>query len=86
MNEDLEKLMYNIDKLAETWEEESLKGAHFLYSAKKLQYELTKLKLMIGIDRFDALPTYVRWLNETTKHIDDMANLFKKDNNNGDNK
>lgn len=80
MNEDLEKLMDNIDKLADIWEEESLKGAHFLCSAKKLQYELTKLKLMIGIENFDSLPTYVRWLNETTKHINEMANLFKKDN------
>ena len=79
MSDDIDMMINRVDKLAETWEEESLKGAHFLYSAKKLQYELTKLKLMIGIERFDALPTYVRWLNETTKHIDEMANLLKKD-------
>jgi len=49
--------------------------------------QLTLLKVAIGIDRFNELPSFVRYLNETTKfisqdakkHIERMEQTLKLD-------
>lgn len=76
MNEELDKLLGHIDILIESWES-SKGGGEFLCVAKDLQMALTKMKLIVGIERFNELPAYDRYLSETTEYISKMT---KEDN------
>ena len=81
--EDVDTLISKALKLIDTWEEEP-KTRH---TADQLQMTLTLLKVAIGIDRFNELPSFVRYLDETTcfirndakKHIQQMEQRLKLD-------
>ena len=81
--EDIDTLISKALKLIDQWEEEP-KTRH---TADKLQMTLTLLKVAIGIDRFNELPSFVRYLDETTcfirndakKHIQQMEQRLKLD-------
>ena len=65
MNEELDKALASIEKTIEAWDEK-----HTFEVASQLQMQLTMLKLLIGIDRFDELPAFARYLREATRFID----------------
>lgn len=65
MNEELDKALASIEKTIEAWDEK-----HTREIASQLQMQLTMLKLLIGIDRFDELPAFARYLREATRFID----------------
>ena len=81
--EDVDTLISKSLKLIDTWEEEP-RTRHI---ADQLQMTLTLLKVAIGIDRFNELPSFVRYLDETTcfirndakKHIQQMEQRLKLD-------
>ena len=81
--EDVDTLISKALKLIDVWEEEP-KTRH---TADQLQMTLTLLKIAIGIDRFNELPSFVRYLDETTcfirndakKHIEQMEQRLKLD-------
>lgn len=81
--EDVDTLISKALKLIAEWEEEP-KTRH---TADQLQMTLTLLKVAIGIDRFNELPSFVRYLDETTcfirndakKHIQQMEQRLKLD-------
>ena len=81
--EDVDTLISRALKLIDEWEEEP-KTRH---TADQLQMTLTLLKVAIGIDRFNELPSFVRYLDETTcfirndakKHIQQIEQRFKLD-------
>lgn len=81
--EDVDTLISKALKLIAEWEEEP-KTRH---TADQLQMTLTLLKVAIGIDRFNELPSFVRYLDETTcfirndakKHIEQMEQRLKLD-------
>ena len=65
MNEEIDKAICAVQKTIEAWDE-----SHTVEIASQLQMQLTMLKLLIGIDRFDELPAFVRYLREATRFID----------------
>ena len=65
MNEEIDKALCAVQKSIEAWDEN-----HTREIASQLQMQLTMLKLLIGIERFDELPAFARYLRETTKFID----------------
>ena len=81
--EDVDTLISKALKLIDVWEEEP-KTRH---TADQLQMTLTLLKVAIGIDRFNELPSFVRYLDETTcfirndakKHIQQIEQRLKLD-------
>lgn len=64
MNEEIEKYMKLILTSIEDWEE-----TKSLENAKKLNLQLTLLKLLVRPAEFDTLDAFSRYLNETTKAI-----------------
>ena len=81
--EDIDTLISKALKLIDEWEEEPRTRK----TADLLQMQLTLLKVSIGIDRFNELPSFVRYLDETTKfisqdakkHIEQMEQKLKLD-------
>ena len=81
--EDVDTLISKALKLIDVWEEEP----RTRHTADQLQMTLTLLKVAIGIDRFNELPSFVRYLDETTcfirndakKHIQQMEKRLKLD-------
>ena len=81
--EDVDTLISKALKLIAEWEEKP----RTRHTADQLQMTLTLLKLAIGIDRFNELPSFVRYLDETTcfirndakKHIQQMEQRLKLD-------
>ena len=81
--EDVDTLISKALKLIDEWEEEP-RTRHI---ADQLQMTLTLLKIAIGIDRFNELPSVVRYLDETTcfirndmkQHIKQMEQRLKLD-------
>ena len=80
--EDVDTLISKALKLIDEWEEEKTRK-----TADQLQMTLTLLKVAIGIDRFNELPSFVRYLDETTcfirndmkQHIEQMEQRLKLD-------
>ena len=66
MNEEIEKYMNLILASIEDWEE-----AKSLENAKKLNLQLTLLKLLVRPAEFDSLDAFSRYLAETSKAIAD---------------
>lgn len=64
MNEEIDKYMKNILASIEDWEEDKS-----LANAKKLNLQLTLLKLLVRPLEFDSLDAFSRYLTETTKAI-----------------
>ena len=81
--EDVDTLISKALKLIDVWETDP-RTRHI---ADQLQMTLTLLKVAIGIDRFNELPSFVRYLDETTcfirndakKHIQQMEQRLKLD-------
>ena len=73
MNEEIEKALGSVQKTIEAWDE-----SHTVEIASQLQMQLTMLKLLIGIDRFDELPAFVRYLREATRFIDNKDKQKEK--------
>ena len=80
--EDVDTFISKALKLIDEWEEEKTRK-----TADLLQMQLTLLKVAIGINRFNELPSFVRYLDETTcfirndakKHIEQMEQRLKLD-------
>ena len=81
--EDIDTLISKALKLIDFWETDP----RTRHTADQLQMTLTLLKVAIGIDRFNELPSFVRYLDETTcfirndakKHIQQMDQRLKLD-------
>ena len=70
MNEDIEQATKIINSHIERWQD----GEHTFSLATLIEFDMTALKLLIGIRNFDELPAYCRvlkqvsaWLNEYEK-------------------
>lgn len=73
MSEELDKALASIEKNIDAWDEKPTREL-----ASQLQMQLSILKLLVGIDRFDELPAFARYLKETTTFMDNC--LKKKEN------
>ena len=69
MNKEIEECMNNILKSIEDFEE-----TKSLENAKKLNFQLIILKLMLKLYEFDSLDSFAKYLNETSKIIADNEN------------
>ena len=61
---DIDTAMDNVLKLIEKWEENKTREL-----AAKLQMSLTILKMLCGVDKFNELDAFVRYLNEATEYL-----------------
>ena len=66
MNDEIEKYFKLVLSSIEAWEEEKT-----LDVAKRLNLQLTLLKLLVRPAEFDSLDAFSRYLRETTKFIND---------------
>lgn len=83
MNEEIDEALRKICKTIEQWDAEVNSKNPTISTAKQLQFELSILKLIIGIEKFDELPAFSRYLREVTRLIEYKTNVK---NNSGDNK
>ena len=70
MNEELETMMKKIDLEFQ----EYLANKNDINILSELELDLTKMKMMVGIERFDELNAYRRMLNRTTMLLDEKLN------------
>lgn len=61
---DIDTAMDSVLKQIELWEETKTREV-----AARLQLTLTILKMLVGIEKFDELPAFSRYLNEVTNFI-----------------
>lgn len=66
MNEEIEKYFKLVLSSIEDWEDEKT-----LDVAKRLNLQLTLLKLLVRPSEFDTLDSFARYLRETSKFIND---------------
>ena len=66
MNEEIETATKRVLKALEAFEES--KTAE---NARELEWKLTMMKLLVGVDRFDQLPAFSRALREASAFIDE---------------
>ena len=66
MNEEIEKYFKLVLSSIEDWEDEKT-----LEVAKRLNLQLTLLKLLVRPAEFDSLDAFSRYLRDTTKFIND---------------
>ena len=66
MNDEIEKYFKLVLSSIEDWEEEKT-----LDVAKRLNLQLTLLKLLVRPSEFDSLDAFSRYLRDTTKFIND---------------
>lgn len=85
MNEEIDEALRTVCKTIEQWDTEVNNKNPTISTAKQLQFELSILKLIIGIEKFDELPAFSRYLREVTRLIEYKTNE-RNNNNNGDNK
>lgn len=83
MNEEIDEALRKTCKTIEQWDAEVNSKNPTISTAKQLQFELSILKLIIGIEKFDELPAFSRYLREVTRLIEYKTN---EKNNNRDNK
>ena len=65
MNEEIETATKRVLKALEAFEES--KTAE---NARELEWKLTMMKLLVGVDRFDQLPAFSRALREASAFVD----------------
>lgn len=70
MNEELETMMKKIDQEFQ----EYLNNKNDINILSELELDLTKMKMMVGIERFNELNAYRRMLNRTTLLLDEKLN------------
>lgn len=61
---DIETAMNSTLKQIELWDESPSKEL-----AARLQLTLTVLKMLVGVEKFDELPAFARYLSEVTKYL-----------------
>ena len=64
MNDEIDAALSKTVKAMELWEEQ--KTAR---TAMDLEFQLSVMKLMVGIDKFDELPNFSRVLREVTRWL-----------------
>lgn len=67
MNEDIDIMMKKIDSEFQ----EFMENKDDINILSQLELDLTKMKMIVGIERFDQLPAYVRMLSRTTQLLDE---------------
>ena len=65
MNEEIEAATKRVLKALDAFEES--KTAE---NARELEWKLTMMKLLVGVDRFDQLPAFSRALREASAFVD----------------
>ena len=65
MNEEIDKAMKRVQQALESFEESKT-----FETALDLEWKLTIMKLLVGLDNFDRLPAFSRALRETSAFID----------------
>ena len=65
MNEEIEAATKRVLKALEAFEDS--KTAE---NARELEWKLTMMKLLVGVDRFDQLPAFSRALREASAFVD----------------
>ena len=65
MNEEIDKAMKRVQQALETFEESKT-----FETALDLEWKLTIMKLLVGLDNFDRLPAFSRALREVSAFID----------------
>ena len=66
-NEDIDIMMKKIDSEFQ----EFMENKDDINILSQLELDLTKMKMIVGIERFDQLPAYVRMLSRTTQLLDE---------------
>lgn len=66
MNDEVEKYMKLILSSIEDWEDSKT-----IDVAKRLNLQLTLLKLLVRPAEFDSLDSFVRYLRDTSKYLED---------------
>ena len=69
MNEEIDKAMKRVQQALEAFEESKT-----FETALDLEWKLTIMKLLVGLDNFDRLPAFSRALRETSTFIDKHYN------------
>ena len=69
MNEEIDKAMKRVQQALEAFEESKT-----FETALDLEWKLTIMKLLVGLDNFDRLPAFSRALRETSAFIDKHYN------------
>ena len=65
MNEEIDKAMKRVQQALEAFEESKT-----FETALELEWKLTIMKLLVGLDNFDQLPAFSRALREASAFID----------------
>ena len=65
MNEEIDKAMKRVQQALEAFEESKT-----FETALDLEWKLTIMKLLVGLDNFDQLPAFSRALREASAFID----------------
>ena len=65
MNEEIDTAMKRVQQALEAFEESKT-----FKTALELEWKLTMLKLIVGLDNFDKLPAFSRALREASAFID----------------
>ena len=68
--DDIENTINEADKCIAAWDWEISVSGQTLATAYELEMALTKMKLAVGVERFDELPAYARKLREASEFID----------------
>lgn len=64
MNDELETALKKIQQSIDAWEEQKCRE-----TASVLQMQLTILKLLCGVEKFNELDAFVRYLKEATEYL-----------------
>lgn len=75
MNDDIETALKKIQEQIRLWDIHSIidgSSVDKIETAKTLQIQLTILKMMIGIDKFDELPAFSRYLRNVTLFLNKL--------------
>ena len=65
MNEEIDTAMNRVQQALEAFEQSKT-----FETALDLEWKLTMMKLLVGLDNFDKLPAFSRALRETSAFID----------------
>ena len=65
MNEEIDTAMNRVQQALEAFEESKT-----FETALELEWKLTMMKLLVGLDNFDKLPAFSRALREVSAFID----------------
>ena len=78
MNDEIDEAIKKVTKTIEQWDEETNTQNPTVKTAKELQFQLSVMKLLVGIDKFDELPAFARYLREVTAFLNEVAKLEAK--------